>query len=92
MSKIKAVTIHAGHNPKGKIACGASDYIDESTEARIIVKKVKALLKKNITQELPIMVLEIVQLEVKIFIIHLVMIQSAMQHSITQQVAALQIQ
>lgn len=47
MSKIKAVTIHAGHNPKGKIACGASDYIDESTEARIIVKKVKALLKKN---------------------------------------------
>ena len=47
MSKIKTVTIHAGHNPKGKIACGASDYIDESTEARIIVKKVKALLKKN---------------------------------------------
>ena len=47
MSKIKAVTIHAGHNPKGKIACGASDYIDESTEARLIVKKVKALLKKN---------------------------------------------
>lgn len=46
MGKIKAVTIHAGHNPKGKIACGASDYIDESTEARIVVKKVKALLKK----------------------------------------------
>ena len=37
MSKIKAVTIHAGHNPRGKIACGASDYIDESTEARLIV-------------------------------------------------------
>ena len=47
MSKIKAVTIHTGHNPRGKIACGASDYIDESTEARIIVKKVKVLLKKN---------------------------------------------
>lgn len=47
MSKIKAVTIHAGHNPRGKIACGASDYIDESTEARLIVKKIKALLKKN---------------------------------------------
>lgn len=47
MSKIKAVTIHAGHNPKGKIACGASDYLDESTEARYIVKKVKALLKKS---------------------------------------------
>ena len=28
MSKIKAVTVHAGHNPQGKIACGASDYID----------------------------------------------------------------
>lgn len=47
MSKIKAVTMHAGHNPKGKIACGASDYIDESKEARIIVKKVVRLLKKN---------------------------------------------
>ena len=30
MSKIKAVTVHGGHNPQGKIACGASDYIDES--------------------------------------------------------------
>ena len=47
MSKIKAVTIHAGHNPKGKIACGASDYIDESREDRIITKKVVSLLKKN---------------------------------------------
>ena len=44
----------------------------------------------DIIQELSEMVLEIVQLEVKIFIIHLMMIQSAMQHSITQQVAALQ--
>ena len=44
---IKKVTIHAGHNPSGKIACGASDYLDESTEARIIVKKVVALLKKK---------------------------------------------
>ena len=44
---MKIITIHAGHNPKGKIACGASDYLDESTEARYIVKKVKALLKKK---------------------------------------------
>ena len=47
MSKIKAVTIHGGHNPQGKIACGASDYIDESREDRIITKKVIRLLKKN---------------------------------------------
>ena len=44
---MKKITLHAGHNPKGKIACGASDYLDESTEARYIVKKVKALLKKK---------------------------------------------
>lgn len=47
MSKIKVVTVHGGHNPQGKIACGASDYIDESKEDRIITKKVVALLKKN---------------------------------------------
>ena len=47
MSKIKAVTVHGGHNPAGKIACGASDYIDESKEDRIITKKVIRLLKKN---------------------------------------------
>ena len=47
MSKIKAVTVHGGHNPAGKIACGASDYIDESREDRIITKKVISLLKKN---------------------------------------------
>lgn len=47
MSKIKSVTVHGGHNPRGKIACGASDYIDESREDRIITKKVVSLLKKN---------------------------------------------
>lgn len=47
MSTIKKVTVHAGHNKQGKIACGASDYIDESKEARIICKKVVSLLKKN---------------------------------------------
>ncbi len=47
MGKITKVTVHAGHNKNGKIACGASDYIDESKEARIICKKVIKLLKKN---------------------------------------------
>ena len=44
---MKTITLHAGHNPKGKIACGASDFLDESTEARWLVKKVAALLKKK---------------------------------------------
>lgn len=44
---IKAVTVHGGHNPAGKIACGASDYIDESKEDRIITRKVIRLLKKK---------------------------------------------
>ena len=44
---MKTITLHAGHNPKGKIACGASDYLDESTEARWMVKKVAALLKNK---------------------------------------------
>lgn len=47
MGKIKKVTVHAGHNKQGKIACGASDYIDESKEARIICRKVVRRLKKN---------------------------------------------
>lgn len=41
------ITIHAGHNPKGKIASGASGYLDESTESRKIVKKVTKILKKK---------------------------------------------
>lgn len=47
MKKIRKVTVHAGHNPSGKIACGASDWLDESTEARWITRKVIKLLKKN---------------------------------------------
>lgn len=47
MSKITKVTVHAGHNKQGKIACGASDYIDESKEARVICKRVVSLLKKH---------------------------------------------
>lgn len=47
MSKIAKVTVHAGHNKSGKVACGASDYIDESREARILCKRVIRLLKRN---------------------------------------------
>ena len=47
MKKIKTVTVHGGHNPSGKIACGASDFLDESKEDRYITKKVIKLLRKN---------------------------------------------
>lgn len=47
MEKIKKVTVHAGHNKHGKIACGASDYIDESKETRIICRKVIRIFRKN---------------------------------------------
>lgn len=38
--------IHAGHNPKGKVACGAVGLIDESTEARKVKDKVIQYLRK----------------------------------------------
>lgn len=38
--------IHAGHNPAGKIACGASDLLDESKEDRKIAKAIIKYLKK----------------------------------------------
>lgn len=47
MAKIKTLTVHAGHNKPGKVACGASDYIDESRQARIITRKVVKLLRAN---------------------------------------------
>lgn len=47
MNKIKKVTIHAGHNPSGKIACGAVGILNESVEARIITKKVVAMLEEK---------------------------------------------
>lgn len=47
MNKIKKVTVHAGHNPSGRIAAGAVGLIDESKENRVICKKVIKLLKKN---------------------------------------------
>ena len=38
--------IHAGHNPDGKVACGAVGLIKESTEARNVVKYMKEYMKK----------------------------------------------
>ena len=40
------INIHAGHNPDGKIACGAVGLIKESTEARKIKDKVIQYLRK----------------------------------------------
>ena len=39
--------IHGGHNPSGKIACGASDLLDESKEDRKIAKAIIKYLKKS---------------------------------------------
>lgn len=45
ISDIKAINVHAGHNPDGKIACGAIGLIKESTEARNIKEKVISMLR-----------------------------------------------
>lgn len=39
------ISVHGGHNPAGKIACGASGYLDESTEDRKITKLMVKYLK-----------------------------------------------
>ena len=39
------INVHAGHNPDGKIACGACGLIKESTEARKVKKEVIKLLR-----------------------------------------------
>ncbi len=39
------INVHAGHNPDGKVACGAVGLIKESTEARNVAAKVIALLR-----------------------------------------------
>ncbi len=41
------INVHAGHNPDGKIACGAVGFIRESTEARKVKNEVIRLLRKN---------------------------------------------
>ena len=40
------INVHAGHNPDGKVACGAVGLIHESTEARNVVSKLVVLLQK----------------------------------------------
>ena len=42
------INVHAGHNPDGKVACGAIGLIKESTEARKVKKEVIRLLRKGI--------------------------------------------
>ena len=46
-SKVMEINVHAGHNPDGKVGCGAVGYIKESTEARIVkdlvIKKLRSL-------------------------------------------------
>ena len=44
------ITIHAGHNPDGKVACGAVGYLKESTEAR----KVKDLIYDSLCEVIDI--------------------------------------
>ena len=41
------INVHAGHNPDGKVACGAVGLIRESTQARIITSKLILLLEKR---------------------------------------------
>lgn len=41
------INVHAGHNPDGKIACGAVGLIKESTEARKVKDEVIRLLKAS---------------------------------------------
>lgn len=44
---ILIINVHAGHNPDGKIACGAVGLIKESTEARKVKNEVIRLLKQE---------------------------------------------
>lgn len=41
------INLHAGHNPDGKVACGAIGLIKESTEARKVVSEMIKLLQKE---------------------------------------------
>lgn len=42
-----AISIHAGHNPAGKVACGTVGLLDESKENRLIVAEMIDILKSN---------------------------------------------
>lgn len=40
------INVHAGHNPDGKVACGAIGFIKESTEARRVKNEVVSQLRQ----------------------------------------------
>lgn len=40
------INVHAGHNPAGKIACGAVGFINESTENRRVVDEIISQLRQ----------------------------------------------
>ena len=40
------INVHAGHNPAGKVACGAVGIINESTEARRVKDEVISQLRE----------------------------------------------
>lgn len=41
------INVHAGHNPDGKVACGAVGLLKESTEARKVTNEVVRILKEQ---------------------------------------------
>ena len=43
--KTMRINVHAGHNPDGKVACGAIGFIKESTENRNVKNEVVGLLR-----------------------------------------------
>ena len=43
--KAMKINVHAGHNPDGKIACGAVGLIKESTQARLVKDQVIQMLR-----------------------------------------------
>lgn len=45
--KIKRINIHAGHAKQGNKYSGASKYLNESTEARLVVNKANEILRAN---------------------------------------------
>lgn len=45
--------VHAGHNPDGKIACGACGLIKESTEARKVKKELSSCF---VQRDIPCMI------------------------------------
>lgn len=49
-----SINIHGGHNPKGKVACGAVGLLDESEQDRIIKDKVMTILKAKGNKQLRI--------------------------------------